>query len=601
MPSITRKYRSIPEMLDKQSEKYGTSRPIFREKRGGTWVEETWNDFRIKVGRLAMGLMKLGFEPKDAGAVYAYNCPDWLYMDFAFQFAGGCTAAVYMNDTADEAAYKIEHSESKFVFVDDENRLRNVLDKIEKLPNLSKIVVPDTLKSDDDRIITVTELQNLSPEAAGRSADLDARMAGIDPEDPFTIIYTSGTTATPKGAILTHANFTWVLECAATLDIPRQDHDFTISYLPLAHVAQRIGDYLGLYTGSTISFAQSLETFPDDMKEIRPTAFVAVPRVLEKVYLKIMGGAEAKGGVALKLFKWAEGLAREQYRHKVYGEPRRPLFEAQYALANKLIYTKIKDALGGRVNYIAAGGAALPAHIGEFFYGLGLPILEVYGLTETSAPISHCTLTTARYGTVGQVLPDCEVRIDDDGEVLFKGPNLFPGYYKQPDATAEAIDEDGWFHTGDLGSLDTEGYLKITGRKKELIVTSGGKNVAPVPVESEIKRLPFISQAVVIGDDRNYLTALLTLNEEDLGEYANKENIPFASVKDLADSEQIRKIIGEHVERVNAELPTYMRVKKWTILPEDFSIEDGELTPSMKLKRRIITEKYGKVIDDLYA
>ncbi|MBZ0252149.1 MAG: AMP-binding protein, partial [Candidatus Methylomirabilis sp.] len=338
------KFRTIPDMVRDRVARYGTDRRVFREKKDGRWIETDWSEFQRRVGRIALGLMNRGFSLRDRGAVYAYNRPEWLIMDFAYQFAGGATAPVYMNNTPEETAYVLKHSEAKFVLVDDLDRLNRVLDRIDELPDLQAIVTIDSLKAPEHpKVISLSRLENDGAELSGWSPKLDARIAEIDPEDPFTIVYTSGTTGVPKGAMLSHRNFLWVLQASVEIDIPRLDHEFMISYLPLAHVAQRIGDYLGVYNGATISFAESLEKFPENLKEIGPTSFVAVPRILEKVYLKVMGGAEAKGGAALKIFKWAEGLARERHAREVYGKPTRPLFDLQWRLAERLVYSKIKD------------------------------------------------------------------------------------------------------------------------------------------------------------------------------------------------------------------------------------------------------------------
>ena len=589
--------KNLPSMIKDRAESHPGG-IIFYYKKEGKWIPVTWEEFLETIVKIASGLYYLGFREKEIGTIYSYNRAEWFYFDFAFQWLRGISTPIYMNSTGEQAKYVIQHTESKFLFVDTRERWNKVKPFIKEL-GLKKVFVPEKWEK-NQLLMSVDDLIKRGEAHKEVESKVWSLFEKITPEDIYTVVYTSGTTGTPKGVMLTHRNTLYVLETSSKL-APLYSYDTGLSYLPLAHVAQRIADYAALYNSVPGYFAESLEKFPDNLVEVKPTIIVAVPRILEKIYSRIKMAVEDTPVIAQMIFRWAERTGREYYRSKVIAKKIPVSLMIRWRLANRLVFSKIKDNLGGRLRMILCGGAPLRKEIGEFFYGIGIPVLEIYGLTEVSAPVSYGTEENVRYGTVNRVFPGGEVRIAEDGEILYRGPNLFKGYYKNPSATQEVIDKDGWFHTGDLGYLDENGYLVITGRKKDLVVTSGGKNISPAPIEDKIKQLTFISNAVVVGDNRKYLTALITVDEDELIEMAKEKKIDGCNLKTVREKLGIDRIIREHIKDVNSTLASFETIKDFKILDRDFSIDEGEITPTLKVKRSVVQQKYKSVIDEMYS
>jgi long-chain acyl-CoA synthetase len=448
----------------------------------------------------------------------------------------------------------------------------------------------------------VVSLESLIEKGKGVDpAAFEARARSVKPEDLATFIYTSGTTGTPKGVMLTHGNVTSnvVTACEILTDLLKE---YTaLCFLPLSHSFERTVDYTYYYQGVTIAYAESVQTIATNLQEVRPQVFVSVPRVYEKVLARVQEGVAAGSPIKQKIFAWAVEVGREALPWRLKGESPPGFLGIKLALADKLVFSKIRARLGGRFRYALSGGAPLGRDVAEFFWGAGIPIYEGYGLSETSPVISVNVPGAVKMGTVGRPIPRVEVKIAEDGEILSRGPNIMKGYWQMPEATAEVIDQDGWFHTGDIGELDADGFLRITDRKKELIINAYGKNVAPAPIENSLKASRFIGQAVVIGDRRKFLSALLVPDFEALKAWADRQGIGAASNQELVQKPQVRALIANEVERVNTHLASFEKIVAWDLVPNDFTLETGELTPTQKVKRRVINQKYGEMIERLYA
>jgi long-chain acyl-CoA synthetase len=435
--------------------------------------------------------------------------------------------------------------------------------------------------------------------AASRGDEFEALARAVKPGDLASIIYTSGTTGVPKGVMLTHANFIHNIKSLRSI-VEFTDKDRILSFLPLSHVLERMCMYAFLYTGATIAFAESIETVAENLIEARPTIMVSVPRLFDKIYVKVIDQVLAGPGLKKKIFFWALGVGKKHAAKRLRGEPIPGFLAFQHKLARKLVYSKIIEKTGGRIRFFVSGGAPLSKDIAEFFYTLGLTVIEGYGLTETSPVVACNTIEGVRFGTVGRPIPGVEVRIAPDGEILTRGPNLMKGYYKKEAETREVM-EDGWLKTGDIGRLDEDGFLIITDRKKDIIVTAGGKNVAPQPIENLLKTNPYIANAVVVGGNRKFISALIVPNFEKLEAYARAGSIPFGSRAELVAKDEVRNFLLAEVGRTTPNLAPYERVKKIAVLDRDFEIEKEEITPTLKVRRSIVERKYKDIIDTLYA
>jgi long-chain acyl-CoA synthetase len=563
----------------------------YQTKVAGRWQPTTWKTYADQIRAAARALIALGLPRGGKVSILGFNRPEWVIFDHAAMMAGGVPAGIYTTCSADEVQYIIHHSESLVALVENADQLAKIKAKRAELPLLRWIVTMRGVTATGGDVLTWDDF--LAKGEATTESDLDRRTDAIEPHELATLIYTSGTTGPPKGVMLSHRNLAWTSQ--ALLDLGgRPTSDVSLSYLPLSHIAEQMCTiHMPATAGSTVYFAESIEKVPDNLKEARPTVFFGVPRIWEKFHAALAGKLTEATGAKKRLVAWARTVCARVNAHRDRGEPLPRALELQYRLADRLVISKIKLALGfDRVRELFSGAAPIAPDVLEFFASLDLPIHEIYGQSEDCGPTSCNLFGRTKIGSVGPPLPGLEVKIADDGEILIRGPNVFLGYYKEPEATAEAL-RDGWLCSGDLGAFDREGFLSITGRKKEIIITAGGKNIAPKNIEAAIKQSPLIGEAVVIGDRRKYLTVLVTLDEAAARKVA-PDGVLHAAV-------EIRSAIQVTIDEVNQSLARVEQVKKFSILPVPFGIDSGELTPTMKIKRKVVAQKYAREIEAMYV
>lgn len=556
-------------------------------------TQETFDTIRY----FSLGLRELGLSREDKLILLAENGPKWVMVDLATMCQGGITVPIYTSLTPEQILYIVDNSDAKLLVCSSPELWEKIVAIKDKLKKISTYIV--FFDKRGSNILTFQQVLELGKKIDEKNPHLFKEMAlSIKPDDIASIIYTSGTTGVPKGVMLTHQNFVSnVTTCAPLFQI--SEKDTVLSFLPLSHVLERMVVFCYLYKGASIAFAESVETVAENLLEIRPHIMVSVPRVFEKIYARVMDNVLESSPLKRKIFFWAVKIGRKASPYRLAKKPLPRSLQFKYNLAHKFVFSKILERTGGRVRFFVSGGAPLSPDIAEFFYAIGLVILEGYGLTETSPVVAVNTFDAIKFGTVGKPIPGVEVKIAEDSEILVRGPNVMKGYYKMEAETQEAF-AGGWFHTGDIGFLDEEGYLVITDRKKDLIVTAGGKNVAPQPIENMIKTNPYISNVVVIGDKRKFVSALVVPEFEKLEEYARFNNIPFQSRKDLVNNEEIKRFILAEIDRSTPNLASYEKIKKIALLEREFELAEGEITPTLKVRRRIIEEKYKDIIDSLY-
>jgi long-chain acyl-CoA synthetase len=585
---------AIPHRLLAQASQRPTG-IAYQHKVDGRWQPTTWRDFAEEVRTAARALIALGVPRGGKVAILGFNRPEWVIFDHASMMAGGAPAGIYTTCSAEEVEYIIHHSESRVVLVENAAQLAKVKQVRARIPLLATIVLMRGAAAGVDGDVLTWEAF-LARGGPGLQAELDERLGAIEPSDLATLIYTSGTTGPPKGVMLTHANLSWTSRMLIEVGGGTSE-DVSLSYLPLSHIAEQMGTILmPVSAGSTVYYAESLEKIADDLKDCRPTSFFAVPRIWEKFHAVLAAKLGAATGVKRRLVEWSRKVCTQVNARRDRGEPLPRALELQYRLADRLVTGKIKAALGlDRARRLISGAAPIAPDVLQFFASLDLPIREIYGQSEDSGPTSYNLPGRTKVGSVGAPLPGLQVKLAEDGEILVKGPNVFPGYFKDPAATSETL-VDGWLCSGDLGAFDAEGYLTITGRKKEIIITAGGKNIAPKNIEAAIKQIPVVGEAVVIGDRRKYLTALITIDDA-----AAKQLAPEAEGAALAAAPQVRAAIQEQIDRVNETLARVEQVKRFAVLPRPFGIDGGELTPTLKIKRKVVAEKYAAEIEAMYA
>lgn len=589
---------SIPQVFfDRAAQRGGKAAHLV--KRDGVWREISWQELRDLVRHVARGLLTLDLQAGDRVAILSDSRAEWVQCDIGIMAAAGITVPIYASSTPDQAAYILQNSGATAMFIDTSAQLDKILAVRDQVPALKHIVMmTDNPAGTDDSILKLTDLVQRGRGAVDQEAVLEERLQGLTPEHEATYVYTSGTTGPPKGVVQTHGNHLFMMEsCGAITDL--DEGDVNLLFLPLAHSFARLESFLGFYKGWTTAFAESIDALSQNMREVRPMLVMSVPRVYEKVYASVQAGA-AGSAVKQAIFNWCVGVGRQASRLQQQGQPLPLGLSLKRHLAHRLVFSKLHEALGGRLRYFVSGGAPLAREIAEFFHAAGLLILEGYGLTETCPALTANRHDNYKFGTVGLPVPGVELRLSDDGEILARGPNIAIGYYQRPEATAEVFLEDGWFATGDIGEIDADGFLRITDRKKDLLVTAGGKNVAPQNIENLLKGDPLISQAMVYGDRRPFLTAVLTLDMEAATAYARKLGISGDTVAELAENPQIRTLLEGRVERVNQRLAPYESIKKFVIAREDFTEASNELTPTLKVKRQVVTQKYQAELDQLY-
>ncbi len=573
---------------------------------GIDWI--AGRDLVARVRDIGLGLASMGLSAGSRVAILSESRPEWLLTDFAVLASGGVTVPIYPTVSAAQVAFILRDSEASIAVVSTPEQLAKVQGVAHEAPALRGVVAFDPPAGPAGAGPAVTSFADVAQ--AGHRRILDGWGVGrefheqarrVVPDDLATIIYTSGTTGQPKGVMLTHGNLIANIGGVSAVVQVGPD-DTALSFLPICHAFERTVVFLYLANGVSVVFAESLDTVPRDLTFVRPTVMTAVPRVFEKLHARILAQGHEARGAKRWIFEWAVAVAGRRGKALASSRAHLPFgLRVQSALADRLVFSRIREALGGRFRFAVSGSAALRASLGEFFYGIGVPIIEGYGLTETAPVVSVVPLERIRFGTVGPPLPNVEVRLAADGEILVRGPSVMKGYLNRPVETAEALG-DGWFHTGDIGALDAEGFLKITDRKKEFIVTSGGKKVAPQPIESALRASPFIQEAVLVGTDRKFPAALLVA---DLRALAARLGAPRpatpSEAQALVDRADAQALFGEAVEAVNAPLAQFERIKKFAVLPREFTLEAGELTPTLKVKRRVIDERYKDVIARLYG
>jgi long-chain acyl-CoA synthetase len=572
-------------------------------KSDGVWRNISSDAFRAAVEELSLGLRELGLAKGERVAILSENRPEWAIADLATLTAGGVDVPIYATLTPAQVLYLLNDSEARLAFVSNPLQARKLDEVRAQAPQLRHVIRMEDGPGFPEGTLSLDEVRARGRAAlAGREDAVRQRAAEARPEDLVTLIYTSGTTGEPKGVMLTHANLVSNIQGSLAAFKGIGPQDVALSFLPLCHIFERMGGhYLMLYVGATIAYAESIEQVPANMLEVRPTLMLSVPRLYEKMYARVNEKVAADPPARQRIFRWAIGVGREAFRHRVAGTSPAPLLRLKAALADRLVFSKIRERTGGRLRLFVSGGAPLGREIAEFFGAAGLLILEGYGLTETSPVISVNTPDALRPGSVGRPIPGVEVRIAEDGEVLTRGPHVMQGYFKRPEATAEAIDAQGWFHTGDVGMLDRDGFLVITDRKKDIIVTSGGKNIAPQPIENQLKRHPLIGEIVMIGNDRNYAAALVVPNFASLERWAAEKGLAYAGRDELVAKPEVAALYDATVRELGRELAKFEQIKKVTLLAREFSLEAGELTPTMKVRRRFVEQKYKQVIDAMYA
>jgi len=600
--SVLVDFTTIPEMFRAlQSRFHDSSKPVMKYKEDGRYRDLSYNDLARKADLFACGLASLGFRRGDRLSIISENRPEWVIADLGTVFLGGVGVPIYPTMTAKQNEFIFKDAGVRFVVVSNRFQLNKVLKVLTGAKSIAKVIVMNEKDcTEDDLTMSFSSVHELGSHFISEHPDFLAEsIRHVRPDDLLTLIYTSGTTGNPKGVMLSHSNLVSNMKSAAEA-IPLGPDETMLSFLPLSHSFERMaGYYTALACGVTIAYAESIDKVAENMAEVQPTIVTTVPRLFERMHGRIIRKVEAGSPLQKRIFFWACNVGHEFARARKRGKVSAGL-RARHALADKLVFQKLRARTGGRMKFFISGGAALAREFGEFFEAVGLLIIEGYGLTETSPVISVNRVHQYKFGSVGQPVEGVEVRVADDGEILSRGPNIMQGYWNDPASTKEMIDGDGWLHTGDIGVLDQDGFLFITDRKKHLFVSSGGKNIAPQPIESLFLSNKYIEQFVLIGDRRMFLTALIVPDFESLGEYADSRGLPFNGPADLVSHPEIETLMDHEISKLQRDLASYERVRKFTLLERPFTIDDGELTPTQKVKRKFVEQKYASAIERMY-
>jgi long-chain acyl-CoA synthetase len=589
-PTIT---GSLLESINKQP---NPKAQMFRGASG--WESISSEEMLRRIAGLAKALAELGIKTGDRVAVFAPNCPEWHIADFAIMGLGAASVPVYFNESVERLAYILNDSGSRVVITSGESQARKISENRERIPvteHVISVAPPPDLRGE------ILKFETLVASVGDADiAEYRRRSAEVDPSGLATIIYTSGTTGEPKGVMLSHANLSSnALDSSA--DYEFLPGDIGLSFLPLAHVYERVVDYSYMFRGVTVAYVEHIESVAQAILEVQPTTLAAVPRFFEKIYAGILEKGHKETGAKRKIFDWSLKVAAQSVPWKAYRKPASPALQWKWKLANKLVFTKIRAGLGGRIRTLCSGGAPLSPELAEFFWALDLPVLQGYGLTETSPVVTASLLKQFKVGTVGRVIPNVTVKIAEDGEILVKGPNVMQGYYRKPEETQKVFTPAGWFCTGDIGRIDEDGYLIITDRKKELLKTAAGKFVAPAPIENALKNSAYILNAIVVGDRRKFPALLVVPNFPTVESEAKRQNREVGTPSQMIHDPWVRDLLSAEIERVTAPLAQYEKPKRFAVIERDFTFANGELTYTLKMKRRVIEQHYDDVITQLYA
>ncbi|HAX20669.1 MAG TPA: long-chain fatty acid--CoA ligase [Hydrogenophaga sp.] len=578
-----------------------------RQKEFGIWRSWSWNQTAEAVREIAHGLMALGFAPHETASILSNTTVEWVLADLAVLSAGGVSNGIYPTDAADQVQFLCEDSGTTVLFVEDDEQLDKVLEVRQNLPRLKKIVVFDMEglhELNDPQVISLDALREFGrTHAKTHAGEMETRVAACRPEDLAILVYTSGTTGKPKGAMHSHRGLVYTVHGYNTL-IARDEHDECMCFLPLCHIAERMGgEYFSLYTGAKLNFVENPETVPENVREIAPTVFTAVPRVWEKFYSGVMITLKEASQLQQAAYAWAIGIGQRVAELVMAGQPVPGGLRVQFRLARLLVLDNVRKLIGiHRARFLVTGAAPISPDLVRWYLALGVPMLEVWGMTETCGASTGIPADRIKPGSIGPAASYNEVRLDPQtSEILVRGPNVFMGYLNLPEKTAETIDADGWLHTGDVGVVDEEGFFRITDRMKDIIITAGGKNITPSELENELKFSPYVTDAVVIGDKRAYLTVIIMIDQENVEKYAQDTDVPFSNYASLTRAPEVQALIQAEIDRVNKKFARVEQIKKFFLLDTQLSAEDEELTPTMKLKRKLVQQKYAGQIDAMYS
>ena len=584
--------KTIADLLPKSVVKYGSSQAVMFKDDSSHWVSRSYDEVGETVKALSLGLIALGIDNGDKVAILGNTRPEWTYFDFAALTAGAIVVPIYQTNSAQECEYVLENSDAVAVIVEDEEQLEKIRAVRDRCPKLQHVI---RMTGAGGGAVSTDEL--IKRGSGLKDADWQERYESVTPDDICTFIYTSGTTGPPKGCVISHGNYRAMLDMVVEKNVLGDDDELTYLFLPLAHSFALLIQFGNFELGSSIAYWERdpLRIVPN-LAEVKPTYFPSVPRIFEKIYTAATAAVEKEGGVKKKIFDWSVGVGK-RYREAERAGGAGALLGAQHKLADRLVLEKIRNLFGGNLRVAVTGAAPINPEILRFFDAAGVLVLEGWGMTETSTAATIATPDDFKFGTIGKPLPGVDIKIADDGEILVRGPNVFQGYYKNEEATNETL-VDGWLHTGDIGEVDTDGYLKITGRKKDIIITAGGKNITPANLEAEIKQHPLVSQCVVVGDRRPFLVCVVTLDPEEAQKLASEKGLDVSTLHENGD---VRASIQAHLDQINQKFARVEQVKKFEILSQDLSQEGGELTPTMKIKRNVVADKYSAEIESLYS
>jgi long-chain acyl-CoA synthetase len=578
-----------------------------RQKDFGIWRSWTWSQTGEAVGEIANGLMALGFQPHETASILSNTTVEWVLCDLAVLSAGGVANGIYPTDAAEQVQYLCEDSRTTILFVENDEQLDKALEVRKRLPGLKKIIVDDMeglRKLDDPQVMSLAALRELGREfAKSHPGALDARVAACQPDDLAILVYTSGTTGRPKGAMHSHKGLVYTVRGYNTL-IARDERDECMCFLPLCHIAERLGgEYFSLYTGAKLNFVENPETVPENVREIAPTVFTAVPRVWEKFYSGVMITLKEASTLQQLTYRWGIGVGQRVADLVMVNKEVPGTLRLQFHIARLLVLNNVRKLIGiHKARFLVTGAAPISPELVRWYLALGLPMLEVWGMTETCGAATGVPVNRIKPGSIGPAAEYNEVRLDPQtSEILVRGPNVFMGYLNMPEKTAETIDPDGWLHTGDVGVVDEEGFFRITDRMKDIIITAGGKNITPSELENELKFSPYVTDAVVIGDKRAYLTVIIMIDQENVEKYAQDNDVPFSNYASLTRAPEVQSLIQSEIDRVNKKFARVEQIKKFWLLETQLSAEDEELTPTMKLKRKLVQQKYAPQIDAMYT